>query len=62
MIQTQWRAGFGGRTGLDYNPAIKLIEYYGWDLALALDLLKTVEIKLLEGDAKEDVGQQSSQD
>lgn len=59
-IQTQWRVGFGGRTGLDYNPAIKLIELYGWDLELALDLLTAIEITILEEEEKKRVERQPS--
>ncbi|MCE5182359.1 MAG: DUF1799 domain-containing protein [Betaproteobacteria bacterium] len=60
-MQTQWRVGFGGRTGLDYNPAIKLIERYGWDLELALDLLGVIEHTILEEDEKKRVERQPSQ-
>lgn len=49
-LRTQWRHGFNGRTGLDYNPAIKLIECYGWDLDFALELLGVIELAVLEQD------------
>jgi hypothetical protein len=46
-ISTQWRMGFAGPYGLDYNPAIALMQERGWRLALGLDLLKTVETSWL---------------
>lgn len=52
-LRTQWRQSFGGRTGLDYNPAIKLIEHYGWDVDFALDLLGAIEQAVLEKDEKQ---------
>lgn len=61
-LQTQWHVGMEGRTGLDYNPAIKLIEYYGWDLELAIDLLGVIEHTVLEEIEKKRVERQSSQD
>jgi len=41
---TQWRTGGNGRaTGLDYNPAIALMQHWGWDIDLGLELLQAVE-------------------
>ena len=47
-LQTQWRIGFGGPTGLDYSPAIALIQSMGWPLRLGLDLLRAIEHGFLE--------------
>lgn len=47
-IRTQWRVGMRGATGLDYNPAIAIINTYGWRLDLALELLQAVEFGFLE--------------
>lgn len=49
-VSSQWRIGFGGRTGLDYGPAIALIEAKGWDVELALDLLRVIEGEELDWD------------
>ncbi len=51
-IRTQWRYGFNGPQGLDYNPAIKLIEHHGYDLEFALDLLQAIEATVMEERAK----------
>lgn len=45
-VQTQWRAGPGGREVLDYNPAIAIIQAMRWPLPLALELLQAVELEL----------------
>jgi hypothetical protein len=52
-IRTQWRTGMNGATGLDYNPAIAIIQSKRWRLELALELLQVVELGLLAG-RKED--------
>lgn len=61
LLGTQWREGLGGRTGLDYNPFIKMIEVYRWDMGLALDLLGAIESTVLEEIEKKRVERQSSQ-
>jgi hypothetical protein len=53
QISTQWRYGFGGRTGLDYGPAIHLMQARGWDVGLGLDLLRRIELETLKQDARE---------
>lgn len=52
-IRTQWRVGMGGAHGLDYNPAIALIQCKGWRLDLALELLQVVELTILAGQKKD---------
>lgn len=52
-IRTQWRVGMGGATGLDYNPAIALIQSKRWRLDLALELLQVVEFTILAGQKKD---------
>lgn len=52
-LSTQWRQSFGGRTGLDYNVAVPLIDGRGWRLERALDLLRTIEKTYLDWDASE---------
>lgn len=47
-VSSQWRTGMAGPTGLDYNPAIALIQSMGWPLPLALDLLQAAERGFLE--------------
>lgn len=47
-VQTQWRTGMAGAYGLDYNPAISIIQAMGWPLARALELLQGVEAGFLE--------------
>lgn len=51
LIGTQWRAGFTGLTGLDYNPAIALMQASGWDIELGIGLLRCVEIEYLKENA-----------
>lgn len=46
-VRTQWRMGLNGATGLDYNPALALIQARGWDAALALELLQAIELTVL---------------
>lgn len=47
-IHTQQRTGFEGQPiGLDYNPAIALMQSLGWPLDLGLELLQVVEIEAL---------------
>jgi hypothetical protein len=53
-VRTQWRwiSGLDARrTGLDYGPAIAVIEALGWDLLEALDLLHEIELEMLNADA-----------
>lgn len=47
-IHTQWRVGMAGAIGLDYNPAIALIQAKGWPLDRALVLLQAIEAGFLE--------------
>lgn len=50
-IRTQWRSGgMGGVVGLDYNPAIALMQSLCWPLDLGLELLQVVELELLSKD------------
>lgn len=35
----------GALVGLDYNPAITLMERWGWDVDLGLELLQAVELE-----------------
>lgn len=50
-IRTQWRVGgMGGATGLDYNPAIALMQSLHWPLALGLELLQVIEVEMLRRD------------
>jgi hypothetical protein len=49
-ISTQWRYGFGGRTGLDYGPAIELMRALGWDVDLGISLLRAIETETLRQD------------
>lgn len=46
-VRTQWRVGLNGRSGLDYYPAIRLIEDWGWDLDRALEMLQAIELTYL---------------
>lgn len=61
-LRTQWRESFNGRTGLDYNPFIKLIEHYQWDLELTIDLLGVIEHTVLDEIEKKRGDGQSGQD
>lgn len=47
-IETQWRSGFNGRTGLDYGPAIAIIKDLRWPLTATLGLLSAIENAALE--------------
>ena len=53
LVQYQWREGFGGKSGLDFGPAIRVIDGRGWDIELALQLLHVIEHEILsrESDA-----------
>ena len=54
-VATQVRvAGLGKVIGLDYNPAIALVQSLGWDLPLALVLLQAIERQFLAKDEPED--------
>lgn len=45
-VCTQWRTGhMGAFIGLDYNPAITLMQAWGWDVDLGLELLQVVELE-----------------
>lgn len=48
-IRTQWRRHPNGMAyALDYHPAITLIQAWGMDMDLALDMLQVVEVAMLE--------------
>ncbi|MBI5920259.1 MAG: DUF1799 domain-containing protein [Betaproteobacteria bacterium] len=51
-MQTQWRDGFNGRTGLDYNPVIAMVRELDWPLVTTLEMLQTIEIVYLDGQRK----------
>lgn len=65
MVQTQWRyrqavTSFTAMgvpvvmdvaSGLDYNPAIALMQQWGWELDLGLELLQAIEIEMMKGKA-----------
>ena len=55
-VHTQWRVGMAGATGLDYNPAIAIIQSMGWPLKQALGLLQAVEMGFMEAWAGQDGG------
>lgn len=46
-VETQWRIGAAGAVGLDYGPAIALIQARGWRLELALELLQVIEMRMM---------------
>lgn len=47
-VSSQWRTGMAGATGLDYNPAIAIIQSMGWPLPQAIELLQAVERGFIE--------------
>ena len=48
-VSTQWRVGANGASyGLDYNPAIALMQAWGWPLDLGLELLQAAELEMLK--------------
>lgn len=47
LVRTQWRVGFAGRTGLDYNPAIALMQAKRWNIEIGLTLLRAIELETL---------------
>lgn len=50
-IRTQWRiGGMGIAIGLDYTPAITLMQCWGWDIDLGLEMLQVVELEALRRD------------
>lgn len=50
-LRTQWRVGgMGELIGLDYNPAIALMQSLHWPLDLGLELLQAVEIEIMKKD------------
>lgn len=49
----QWRCGFSGRTGLDYGPAITLMQARGWDIDLGTALLRAIEREVIEQEYRE---------
>jgi sugar phosphate isomerase/epimerase len=52
-VRTQWRHGFGGRSGLDYGPVVQLAQARGWDIDLTLELIRVIEVETLNWDADE---------
>ena len=47
-LRTQWRIGGRGEAiGLDYNPAIALMQAVGMDLDQGLEMLQVVELEML---------------
>ncbi|MFH2082076.1 MAG: DUF1799 domain-containing protein [Pseudomonadota bacterium] len=56
QIRTQWRVGPDRVIGLDYNPAMALIQTHGWRLEQALGLLQAVEMGFLEAWREKDGG------
>lgn len=47
-ISTQWRVGGNGAAyGLDYNPAIALMQLWAWPIDLGLELLQAVELETI---------------
>jgi hypothetical protein len=55
-VHTQWRVGMSGAVGLDYGPAIALIQSMGWPLPQALTMLQAVEGGFLEAWRAQDGG------
>lgn len=50
-LRTQWRHGFNGPTGLDYNVAFRLLDgagYTGASWDIALDELQQMELAALD--------------
>ena len=49
QISTQWRVSAKGAAfGLDYNPAIALMQHWGWPLDLGLKMLQAVELEMIK--------------
>ncbi|MBI3771470.1 MAG: DUF1799 domain-containing protein [Gammaproteobacteria bacterium] len=46
-LKRQWRTGFEGATGLDFNVFLPVIEKRGWDVDLSLELLAVIEGAML---------------
>lgn len=54
-VQTQWRIDAKGmRIGLDYGPAIAIIQHRKWDLSFVLELLQIVERQALKPETDDD--------
>ncbi|MGE0358646.1 MAG: DUF1799 domain-containing protein [Burkholderiales bacterium] len=57
-VRTQWRTSLFGREGLDYNPAIALVQSVGagrW-LWKILELLRVIEAEAMRMDGEGDDG------
>lgn len=52
-LSSQWRYGFGGRTGLDYGPFLSLMRSRGWDIERGTTLLRAIEVEVLRQDSDE---------
>jgi hypothetical protein len=50
-IGTQWRASMAGVVGLDYTPAIALMQARGYRIEIALGLLQAIELAILGRDS-----------
>lgn len=49
LVSTQWRVGEKGAAyGLDYNPAIAVMQQWGWPLDVGLGLLQAVELEMIK--------------
>lgn len=55
-IHTQWRVGMAGPTGLDYNPAIAIIQARGWQIERSMLLLQAVEMGFMQAWGERDGG------
>jgi hypothetical protein len=49
-MSNQWRVDFGAASGLDYGPAISVMQARGWDIDLGTELLRAIEFAILEQD------------
>ncbi|HQS59964.1 MAG: hypothetical protein B7Y56_03405 [Gallionellales bacterium 35-53-114] len=48
LMSTQWRVGSKGEAiGLDYNPAIALMQFWEWPLDVGLQMLQSIELEML---------------
>lgn len=47
-LYTQWRVGLRGVPfGLDYNPAIALMQHWEWPIDLGLEMLQAIELEMI---------------
>lgn len=47
-VQTQFKTGFGGVSGLDYAAVIQVANMYSYDLPSVFEDLQVMEVKALE--------------